>query len=27
VFDRDGVELWRCNAAYAALHFNLEPID
>jgi len=27
VFDRDGVELWRCNAAYAEVHFKLEPVD
>jgi hypothetical protein len=26
VFDRDGVELWRCNAAYAEVHFKLERI-
>lgn len=26
VFDRDGVEVWRCNAAYAKVHFNLERI-
>ena len=27
IFDRDGVELWRCNAAYAEAHFKLERID
>jgi hypothetical protein len=26
VFDRDGVELWRCNAEYAAVHIILKPI-
>lgn len=24
VFDRDGKEVWRCNARYAELHFQLE---
>ena len=27
VFDRNGVELWRCNAAYAEVHFKLERLD
>jgi hypothetical protein len=27
VFDHNGVEVWQCNAEYAALHFVLEPID
>jgi hypothetical protein len=24
---REGNEVWRCNAAYAEVHFKLEPID
>jgi hypothetical protein len=27
IFDRDGVELRRSNAAYAEAHFKLERID
>jgi len=26
VFERDGKEVWRCNAAYAELHFDLVKI-
>ena len=26
VFDRNGMELWRSNAAYAEVHFRLERI-
>jgi hypothetical protein len=25
--DQDGKEVWRCNAAYAEVHFKLERID
>ena len=25
VFTRDGRHVWRCNAAYASLHFSLVP--
>ncbi|WP_059447336.1 hypothetical protein [Burkholderia territorii] len=24
-FTRDGVEVWNCNARYAAAHFNVQP--
>ncbi|WP_175785290.1 hypothetical protein [Burkholderia ambifaria] len=24
-FYRDGVEVWICNAAYAAIHFTIDP--
>ncbi|HGL4257945.1 hypothetical protein [Burkholderia multivorans] len=24
-FTRDGVEVWNCNARYAAAHFDLQP--
>ena len=27
VFYRDGLELWRFNAAYAEVHFKLERVD
>ncbi|MCG5076617.1 hypothetical protein L5014_25200 [Paraburkholderia sp. RG36] len=27
IFDRDGRELWRCDAAYAEVHFELERIE
>jgi len=26
-FTRNGVVVWRCNAAYANAHFRLEQID
>nr|WP_244104562.1 hypothetical protein [Burkholderia ambifaria] len=26
IFERDGKEVWQCNAAYAELHFKLEKI-
>ncbi|OUE39288.1 hypothetical protein BZY94_31035 [Burkholderia territorii] len=26
IFERDGKEVWRCNSAYAELHFSLEQI-
>ncbi len=25
VFYRDGKEIWTCSAAYAAVHFNIQP--
>ncbi|MBN3729465.1 hypothetical protein G3N98_00750 [Burkholderia sp. Tr-20390] len=25
IFRKDGKIVWRCNAAYAELHFSLEP--
>ncbi|WP_080405911.1 hypothetical protein [Burkholderia ubonensis] len=25
-FTKDGVEVWSCNASYAALHFNITKI-
>lgn len=27
VFTKDGVEVWRCNSAYAAAHFRLTALD
>lgn len=27
IFDREGRELWRCNAAYAEVHFELDRIE
>jgi hypothetical protein len=27
IFERDGKEVWRCNSAYAELHFALERIE
>ncbi|MGU7782710.1 hypothetical protein [Burkholderia sp. PU8-34] len=24
-FSRDGVEVWNCNARYAAAHFDVQP--
>lgn len=27
VFTKDGVEVWRCNANYAAFHFLLTALD
>jgi len=26
IFDRNGQEVWRCNAVYAQAHFKLERI-
>jgi hypothetical protein len=26
VFYRDDLEVWNCNAAYAAIHFDLQPV-
>ncbi|AOJ64673.1 hypothetical protein WI80_30305 [Burkholderia ubonensis] len=25
-FQRDGVEVWTCNAVYAAANFNVQPV-
>nr|WP_081065959.1 hypothetical protein [Burkholderia diffusa] len=27
IFDRDGKEVWRCNASYAETHFRFEPVE
>lgn len=27
MFDRDGKQVWSCNAAYAEVHFKLERIS
>jgi hypothetical protein len=27
IFVRDGKEVWRCNAAYAEVHFKLESTE